>query len=218
MGSLLTDPPITIVVTSCCLLWFLFSLLWNQYKRHRMTQKSACERMRIRVTSLMDSQRTSYLWSALKVDQVNRMGAVTCGEIVEECQKATAFNKPPRTQTSLDASTHSPCHPHHGGQAVPRLPELVCGDFLNRQLQVTSESTTSKSVNHVFISSGGQRLLLYVRPDRGVDYLYTSLKIRQCPVSRIAWMPTGAPSSLTLFDPTPFTVRMSMVLARKCNF
>ncbi len=33
-------------------------------------------------------------------------------------------------------------------------------------------------------------------------------QLRQCPVSRIAWIPTGAPSSQTLFDPTPFIVRM----------
>ncbi len=70
-----------------------------------------------------------------------------------------------------------------------------------RQLQVTSEGKTERFVNHVFILQGGKRLLLYVRPDRGIDGYHTSLKLRQCPVSRIAWMPTGAPSALTLFDP-----------------
>ncbi len=48
-----------------------------------------------------------------------------------------------------------------------------------------------------------KRLLLFVRPDRGIDCLHTSPKLRQCPASRIAWMPIGAPSSLTLF--TSFT-------------
>ncbi len=87
---------------------------------------------------------------------------------------------------------------------------------LNRQLQVTSTGTTSRSVNHVCIKPGGKQLLLYVRPDRGIDCLHTSPKLRQCPVSRTTWMPTCTPFFLTLFDPIPFIVLMLMVLARKC--
>ncbi len=74
---------------------------------------------------------------------------------------------------------------------------------LNRPLQVTSAGTTSRSVNHVFILSGGRRIFLHVRLDRGIDCLHTSPKLRQCPVSRTAWMPAGAPFSLTLLDPAP---------------
>ncbi len=37
---------------------------------------------------------------------------------------------------------------------------------------------------------------------------HTSLKLRQCPVSRIARMSTFAQSSLIMFDPTPFSFRM----------
>ncbi len=81
---------------------------------------------------------------------------------------------------------------------------LFAGNSLNHQLQVTSEGTTLRSVNHVFILPDGKRLLLFVRPDSGIDRHHTSLKLRQCPISRIAWMPTGAPSSLTLFHTTPF--------------
>ncbi len=33
--------------------------------------------------------------------------------------------------------------------------------------------------------------------------------------TRIAWMPTGAPSSLTLVDPAPLVVLMLMIFARK---
>ncbi len=40
------------------------------------------------------------------------------------------------------------------------------------------------------------------------SYLHISLKLRQCPASRIAWMPTGAPFSLTLFDLIPLIVLM----------
>ncbi len=81
----------------------------------------------------------------------------------------------------------------------------------NPQLQVTSAGTTSRSVNHVFILTGGKRLLLFVRLDRGIDCLHTSLKLRQCPASRIAWMPFGAPFSLTLVDLIPLIVLMLMV-------
>ncbi len=42
---------------------------------------------------------------------------------------------------------------------------------LNRQLQVTSEGTTLRFVNNIFILPGGKQLLLYVRPDCGIDYL-----------------------------------------------
>ncbi len=79
---------------------------------------------------------------------------------------------------------------------------------MNRQLQVTPEGTTPKSVDHVFILPGGKRLLLYVRPDRGIDCLHTSVKLRYGLITRIAWMPHVAPSSLTLFDPSLFIVLM----------
>ncbi len=87
---------------------------------------------------------------------------------------------------------------------------------LNRQLQVTSAGTTSSSVNHVIILPSGTRISLYVRPGRGVDCFNTSLKLRQCPVSRTAWMPTDSPSSLSLFHPSPLIVLMLMALARRC--
>ncbi len=77
-----------------------------------------------------------------------------------------------------------------------------------RQLQVTFEETTSRSGNHVFILPGGKWLLMYVPPDRGIDCLYTLLKLKQCPVLRTAWMPTGAPYSRMLFDPTSFIIQM----------
>ncbi len=70
---------------------------------------------------------------------------------------------------------------------------------MNRQLHVTSEGTTSRCFYLVFILSGGKRLLLFVRQKRGI---------------RITWMPTGAPSSLRLFDTIPFIVLMLLVLAR----
>ncbi len=137
----------------------------------------------------------------------------------EEFQKASESRTPPRTQTSLDGATLSPCYSYHGVQTVPRLPELVCGEvFLNRQLQVNSEGTTSRSVNRVFILPDRKRLLLYLRPDRGIDCLHTSLNLRQCPISRITGMSTDAPSSVTLFDPTIFFIPIKMVLARKCYF
>ncbi len=37
---------------------------------------------------------------------------------------------------------------------------------------------------------------------------HTSSKLRQCPVSRTAWMPTGAPLDLALVNPTPRIVLM----------
>ncbi len=43
------------------------------------------------------------------------------------------------------------------------------------RLQVTSESTTSRPVNKVFITPDGTRLLLFVWPDRGIDYQDKSL-------------------------------------------
>ncbi len=82
---------------------------------------------------------------------------------------------------------------------------------LNRWLQVTSEGTISRSVNYVLTLPGGKRLLQFVRPDSGKDCLHTSLRLRQCPASRIAWMPTGAPFSLTLCDLIPLIVLMLMV-------
>ncbi len=57
---------------------------------------------------------------------------------------------------------------------------------LNHQLLVTSEGTTSRSINHGFTLPGGKRLLRFVRPDRGIDCLYTLPKLRQCPASGIA--------------------------------
>ncbi len=63
---------------------------------------------------------------------------------------------------------------------------------MNGQLQVTSDGTTSRSVNHGFILPGEKRLLLYIRPYLGIDCLHSTLKLRQCPFTRIAWMPTGA--------------------------
>ncbi len=65
---------------------------------------------------------------------------------------------------------HSACYSHHGVHAVPRLPELVCGGVLR--------SATLRYVNHVCILLDGKRLLLYVRPDLGIDCLHTSLKPR----------------------------------------
>ncbi len=49
----------------------------------------------------------------------------------------------------------------------------------------------------IFTLPGETWLLLNVRLDGGIDCL-------QCLVSRVAWMPTCAPFSLTLVDPTPF--------------
>ncbi len=59
-----------------------------------------------------------------------------------------------------------------------------------------------------FILPGGKWLSLFVRSGRGIDCPHTQLKLRRCPASRIAWMPNGAPFSLTLFDPTSFIVLM----------
>ncbi len=59
-----------------------------------------------------------------------------------------------------------------------------------------------------FSLPGGRRLLLYVRTDRGIDCLHIWPKLGQCPVSRTTWMPTGAPFSLKLPDPTPHIVLM----------
>ncbi len=52
---------------------------------------------------------------------------------------------------------------------------LSARNLLNRDLQVTSKGTHSRFVNHVFILPGGNRFLLYVWPDRGIDCLHTSL-------------------------------------------
>ncbi len=45
-----------------------------------------------------------------------------------------------------------------------------------------------------------------------MDNLISSLKLRQCPVSRISWTLTDALSSLILLDHTSFTVLMLMVI------
>ncbi len=62
----------------------------------------------------------------------------------------------------------------------------------------------------------GKLLSLCVRSDRGKDCLHTSMKLKQCQGSRIAWMPAGAPSSLAWFDPTSVNVLVELVLAPKC--
>ncbi len=43
-----------------------------------------------------------------------------------EFLKAAVSRTPPRTQTFLGGATLSQCYSHHGVQAGPRLPELVC--------------------------------------------------------------------------------------------
>ncbi len=89
---------------------------------------------------------------------------------------------------------------------------------MKRQLQVTSEGTNSRSVNHVFGLPGGKRHLRDVLLGRGIDCLHTSLKLPQCPLSGAIRMSTGTPSSPTLFDYTTFIVLMLRVQARERYF
>ncbi len=137
-----------------------------------------------------------------------------CGEF----KKVTVSRTSQRIQTILDGAILYRCYSHRGEQAVPRLPFTYLQSSMNTQLQLTSDGTTSKSVNPNFILSDGNRLLLYVRPDDGKDCLHKSMKLREGPIFIIDWTPSGASSSLKWFDLSPFIFLMSMFSTHQCYF
>ncbi len=121
---------------------------------------------------------------------------------------------PLRTQTSLDEFCLLPSlqslHFRRLGSVFSilllRSSTHWCLSFFTHYslLQVIYEGTTSRSVNHVLILPNGKRFLQYARPDREINRLHTSPKLRQCPFPRIAKVPTRASSSPTLFDLSSF--------------
>ncbi len=130
-------------------------------------------------------------------------------EMCEEFQKATLSRTPPRTQSSLDGATLSPCYSHHCVRAFPRLPEFICRGLLwtascrqppRAQLQSPSPTFSSCQAESCFCCTFGRTVESTTSTHRwGSDSVQFQGSIGCQLMLHLAWQ---------FFDPTPFIVLM----------